>query len=129
MATPQVNTALTAGASFSQSFNISNADGTPTDLSGNTFTARLAKRPGAYNAVTSTSTVPVFDYVSFTATSSVPTTGVIVISLTAAQTAALDEGKYVFSLVMDDGSGSITELIHGLVTVRTAIGFSTTLGV
>lgn len=128
MATPQLNLTISAGTSFSQSLNISNADNSLTDLTGDSLTARMAKRAGAYNAVTSTSTTPVFDFIEMTTTIVNATEGECRISMTAAQTAALDEGKYVYSVVLNDGAGTVTEILHGLVFVQPTIGFTTTIG-
>ena len=128
MATPQLNLAISAGTSFSQSFAISNPDNSSADISGYSIIARMSKRPGAYNALSSTSATPVFEYTSFTATVADANLGECFISLTAAETATLEEGKYVYSVVLDNNAGTLTEILHGLVTVRPAIGFSTTLG-
>ena len=128
MSAPQLNLNISAGTNFSQSFNISNPDSSSTDLTGKTIVARLAKRAGAYDAVASTSTTPVFEYTNFTTTLVGATQGECEITLTAAQTAELKEGKYVYSVILDDNVGTTTEILHGLVTVRPAIGFTTTLG-
>ena len=128
MATPQLNLTITAGTSFSQSFAIGNPDQSSVDLSGHTVTARMAKHPGAYNALTSVSGAPVFKYTEFTSTIANANTGQCVISLTAAETALLSEGKYSYSVLLDDGMGTISEIIHGMVFVRPSIGFGTTLG-
>lgn len=128
MSAPQLNLSISAGTNFSQSFTISNPDSSSTDLTGQTIIARLAKRPGAYDAVASTMTNPVFDYIDFTTSVVDAVHGECLISLTAAETATLQEGKYVYSVVLDDGAGTITEILQGLVTVRPAIGFTTTIG-
>lgn len=128
MPAPQLNLNISAGTNFSQSFSVSNPDQSSTDLSGFNVIARLSKRAGAYDAVASTVTAPVFEYITFTTTMVDAATGECSISLTAAQTAVLQEGKYVYSVVLDDGAGTITEILQGLVTVRPAIGFTTTIG-
>ena len=127
MATPQLHLNISTGTTFSQSFSVFNEDLSSKDLTGYTVSARLAKRAGAYDALASTSATPVFNYSSFTTAVTDAAGGVVVISLTAAETAALEEGKYVYSVLLDDGNGTITEFTHGLVTVRPVPGFSTTL--
>ena len=127
MTTPQRNLNISAGTSFTQSFSVTNEDLSATDLTGYTVSARLAKRAGAYNALTSTSTTPVFKFTNFTTAVTDATTGAVSISLTDAETAALEEGKYVYSLLLDDNNGTVTEFAHGLVTVRSVPGFGTTL--
>ena len=128
MATPQLNLAISAGANFSQTIDISNADQSVADLSGQTVIARMAKHSGAINALTSTSTTPVYDYIQLATNITDATVGRCVISLAASETAQIKEGKYVYSVVLDNGQGTCVEILHGLVFVRTAIGFSTTLG-
>ena len=127
MTTPQRHLNISAGTSFSQSFSVTNEDLSPTDLTNYTVSARLAKRAGAYDALTSTSTTPVFKFSNFTATVTDAATGAVTISLSDTETAALEEGKYVYSLLLDDNNGTVTEFTHGLVTVRSVPGFGTTL--
>lgn len=127
MATPQLNLTISAGTSFSQSLNISNSDNSLTDLAGATMTARISKRAGSYNALTSTSATPVHDFVEMTTTIVNPAEGECSMSMTAAETAALEEGKYVYSVVLNDGAGNVTEILHGLVFVVPAIGFTTSI--
>ena len=129
MATPQLNLTISAGASFSQSLSISNADRSVTDLTLLSFTARIAKHPRAFDALASTSSAPVFEYMQMSSSVLDPNAGEVILSLTAAETAQLKEGKYVYSVVMDDGAGILTEILHGLIFVRAAIGQSTILGV
>ena len=128
MATPQLNLSISAGVNFSQSFTISNPDNSSTDLSGYTVVARMAKHGGALDALTSTSATPVYSYTSFTTELVNASLGECRISLTGAETAQLPEGKYTYSVVLDNNSGNLTEILHGLVTVRPSIGFTTTLG-
>ena len=129
MATPQLNLTISAGASFSQSLSISNADRSVTDLTLMSITARLAKHPRAFDALTSTSSAPVFEFTEMSTSILDPNAGEVILSLTPAETAQLKEGKYVYSVVMDDGAGILTEILHGLVFVRNTIGQSTVLGV
>lgn len=128
MATPQLNLTISAGASFTQSLSISNADRSVTDLTLVTITARLAKHPSSINALTSTSTAPVLEFTQMSTSILDPNGGEILLSLTAAETAQLKEGKYVYSVIMDDGVGTVSEILHGLVFVRAAIGLTSTIG-
>ena len=47
------------------------------------------------------------------------TTGVITLSLTADQTSALEEGRYVYDLeILQTSSSTITRVIEGIISVR-----------
>lgn len=128
MATPQLNLTISAGTSFTQTLSITDADRSVTDLTLMTITARIAKHPGAFDALTSTSAAPVLKFTEMNSSILDPNGGEILLSLTAAETAALKEGKYVYSVIMDDGAGFVTEILHGLVFVRAAIGLTSTIG-
>ena len=125
-ATFQVNINITAGAQFTQEYTITNVDKTPTDLTGFTFYANLAKHEEAINAVTSTSDAPVWKYCALTTNIVNATGGKYTISLTPTESSKLDEGKYVYSVVMLDGEGVYTEVVRGLAFVNKAFGFIST---
>ena len=84
--------------------------------------AKLAKHQTAQNAVTSTSDAPVYKYITFTSTIVDGPGGVYSISLDAATTAKLKEGKYVYSIVMENGSGDLVDTADGLAFVKVAFG-------
>ena len=47
------------------------------------------------------------------------TTGVVSLSLSAAQTTALDDGRYVYDLeILQTSSSTVTRVIEGIITVR-----------
>lgn len=121
-ATFQVNISITAGAAFSQQFTITNSDMTPTDLTGYTFSAYIAKHEEALNAVKSTSAAPVWKFLQFTTTVTTPASGVYTINLTPEQSEKLEEGKYVYSVVMTDTENVVTEVVKGLAFVNKAFG-------
>ena len=118
----QINIDIQAGAEFSREFSLKNPDQSPVDISGYTMHAKLAKHQTAQNAVTSTSDAPVYKYISFTSTIVDGPGGVYSISLDAATTAKLQEGKYVYSIVMENGSGDLTDTADGLAFVKVAFG-------
>ncbi len=47
-----------------------------------------------------------------------PTGGVIVLSLTDIQTAALKSGRYVYDLQITAGDSTVTRVIEGVITIR-----------
>ena len=49
------------------------------------------------------------------------TTGQITISLTDVQTAALEDGRYVYDLVITDSSGIKTRVVEGIATVNSSV--------
>ena len=49
-----------------------------------------------------------------------PTTGVVTLSLTPAQTNALDAERYVYDLEIDT-NGTVTRVIEGIITVRPSV--------
>ena len=55
---------------------------------------------------------------TFTCTISNASGGVITMALTASVTAAIEEGIYVYDLEITSGSGTVTRLLQGEVTVN-----------
>lgn len=121
----QVNITLQACADFSKTYSLKNDDGSAKDLTNHTFTANLAKHQSALDALTSTSTTTYHKFTSFTTALVNATAGTFSISLTETQTKSLDEGKYVYSIVMNDGSGNYSEVFRGLLFVTRAFGYVT----
>ena len=98
----QVNINVSAGVDFNQEFVIQNPDGSPVVITECTFAANLAKHPTAVDAAVSTSGTPVRTYVPFTTSVVDGVGGKYSIALTPTQTAKLQEGKYVYNVVMQD---------------------------
>ena len=97
------------GASFSSDVTVTNSAGDVVDLTGYTTTAKMAKSYGASSSVTITS-----------ALASDPTTGVVELTLTDTQTAALDApSRYVYDVYITQTSTStVTRVIEGVITVN-----------
>jgi methionine-rich copper-binding protein CopC len=57
-------------------------------------------------------------YTTINATNNSPTNGIIVMSLTAVQTAALKSGRYVYDLQIAAADGTVTRVIEGVITFR-----------
>lgn len=103
------NLTIDQGATFSSDVTVKDANGNPFDLTGYTAAAKMAK---GY-ASTRTRT-------NFTATVAADaTTGVVTLSLSATDTAALDAERYVYDLeITQTSSGNVTRVIEGVISVR-----------
>ena len=105
------NLILNTGATFSQSFDLLNNDGSgPLDLTDFTATAQFRKHAGSSSKT------------DFTVEFEDPRTdGKIKISLTSTQTAAISKpGRYVYDILIDSGSAK-TRVIEGSVLVREGV--------
>ena len=118
----QVNISVAAGTDFTQEYTVTNPDNSPVDITGYKFFANLAKHPTAIDAAVSTSGSPVYKYVPFTTLVVDGKRGIYNITLTAAQTSKLEEGKYVYNVVMQDLNGEKSNVIGGLAFVDVAFG-------
>ena len=115
-----VNIEIYAGTDFSKKYYMKNQDLTPTDITGYTFEARLAKHATAQDAVKTSSTAPVYRYVDFTVTITDAANGEYTLSLPAATTAKLKEGKYVYNIVSTPDGGVRSDNVNGLAFVIVA---------
>lgn len=123
MASPfQVNINISAGVDFTQQFTVNNPDFSPVDITGYKFFAKLAKHPTSIDAMTSTSGTPVYNYVTFDTSIVDGKKGIYSISLVSAKTSLLAEGKYVYSVVMQNTSGEKSPAIEGISFVDVAFG-------
>lgn len=116
-----VNLVCTAGAGFSQNFYLTNPDKTPMDITGCKITGGFAKHPGAVNAVCTTSEEVVWNSVSFTGTIADGVGGVYNLSLNPEDTRGMEQGKYVYSAVMEDVNGSTNRVVHGILFIDFAV--------
>jgi len=103
------NLIIDQGASFSSDITVKDANGNAFNLTGYTAEAKMAKGYASTRTRTIiTSTI-----------ASDPTTGVVALTLTPAQTAALDAERYVYDVeITQTSSGSVTRVIEGIITVR-----------
>lgn len=104
------NLVINTGTTFSQTFNLSSSENNSAfDLSGYTPTAQIRKWPGATGVTT------------FTAELGDPATaGVIILSLTAEQTATLKAGRHVYDIVITQGAQK-QRVVEGSVLVREGV--------
>ena len=102
------NLSIDQGATFTSDVTIKGINGTVFDLTGYTARAKMAK---GYSS-TRTRT-------SITATiSNNPSSGIITLSLTSEQTAALDAERYVYDLEIVTSTNVVTRALEGIITVR-----------
>lgn len=123
-----VNIEIAAGVDFSKTFYMKNADLSATDITNYTFSARLAKHAGALNAITSTSDAPVWQYIPFTVNITDAVNGVYELTLPAATTAKLEEGKYVYNITSQPSGGDYASNVSGLAFVSVAFGNTGSFG-
>ena len=89
------NLTIDQGATFNSDVTVKDANGNLFNLSGYTAEAKMAK---GYASTKTRSTIT-----STIATD--PTTGIVTLSMTAAQTAALDATRYVYDLEITSAAG------------------------
>ena len=104
------NLFIDQSADFTTTVTINDSAGSALDLTGYTALAMIRK---TYQSTTAT---------TFTSTFVSPrTTGQITISLTDTQTAALEDGRYVYDLVITNAAGSKTRVVEGIATVNPSV--------
>ena len=88
MAAFQVNLTISAGLSFRQEFTLANADKSPVNLTGASFTGAISKNERSINADLSTAAVPVYERIYFQCEVVNAEAGVYCIKLTPEQTSS-----------------------------------------
>ena len=103
------NLIIDQGASFSSDITVKDSNGNAFNLTGYTAEAKMAKGYASTRTRTTiTSTI-----------ASDPTTGVVALTLTSAQTADLDAERYVYDVeITQTSTGAVTRVIEGIITVR-----------
>ena len=97
---------IEAGATFSVQITVKNDDGTPKNLANHTITSQLRK--SYYSSTANSFTISITD----------SSNGNIAMTMTAANTANLRAGRYVFDVEMNDTANStITRIFEGIATV------------
>ncbi len=103
------NLTIDQGATFTSDVTVKDSNGNPFNLTGYTASAKMAK------GYQSTKTRRI---ITCTIAGD-RTTGIITLSMTADETGALEEGRYVYDLeILQTSSSSITRVIEGLIQVR-----------
>lgn len=117
----EVNISITAGADFHQSFFMANPDFTATDLTGCNVFGAIAKHANALDALQE-GDVKTTNAILLTTSLPDPQSGHYAVELGALETEKMEEGKYVYSVVLQFPDGRIVEATSGLVFVSKAFG-------
>lgn len=105
------NLSINSGTDFEQVFTLASSSGnSDLDLTGYTGEAKIAKHAGAAEA----------NKVAFAVSFVSPNDGIISIALTEEQTSALSEGRYVYDVVLNDGSRK-TRVVEGMAFVSKGV--------
>ena len=104
------NLIIDQGANFSSDITVKDANGNAFNLTGYTTEAKMAK---GYASTRTRTTIT-------SAVASDATTGVVSLSLTATQTAALDAPeRYVYDVeITQTSTGTVTRVIEGIISTR-----------
>jgi hypothetical protein len=102
------NLSIDQGATFTSDITVKDINGNVFDLTGYTAVGKLAKGYSSTRTRTAMTTSFAIDR----------TTGILSISLTANQTAALDPERYVYDVEIISSGGVVTRVLEGIITVR-----------
>lgn len=94
------------GTTFQTSIDLANDDGTAINVANYTFQSQIRKSYYSSNA-TANLTVTVVDEAN----------GNVTLSLTAAQTANITPGRYLYDVKMTSSGSVTTRIVEGIVTV------------
>jgi hypothetical protein len=104
----KANLVIDQGSTFSANVDVSNVDGQIFNLTGYTVAAQMRKNYASASAV------------NFNA-SHTGVLGQILLSLTSTATSTLEPGRYLYDIEITSGSGVITRVVEGIVTVTPGI--------
>ena len=109
----RANLRIDQGATFSTDVTVTNSDGTAFDLTGYTASAKLSQGYASTKTRTSFTTTINTD----------PTTGIIILTLSADQTSALEApARYVYDIeILKTADSTITRVIEGIITVSPSV--------
>jgi hypothetical protein len=102
----KANIIIDQGADFATSITVADVDGNIVDLSGYTARGQIRKH---YTSSTKT---------DFIITFGIPRTeGVVNLTLSNANTASMEAGRYVFDSELISGAGVVSRMVEGIATV------------
>tara|TARA_B100001057_G_scaffold335703_1_gene336428 strand:+ start:186 stop:524 length:339 start_codon:yes stop_codon:yes gene_type:complete len=103
------NLIVNSGSTFKQTFDLAKADDSgPLNLDNATVTSQFRKHAGSTSKH------------DFTTTKDTENQGKVTISLTATQSAVPKPGRYVYDIVITEGS-EITRVVEGSVLIREGV--------
>lgn len=100
----KANITIDQGADFSTTIDVTDEDGNAVNLSGFTGASQMRKH---YTSSASTNLTVNVDAVL----------GTVTLSMSSEASANLAPGRYVYDCEITDGSGIVTRLVEGIVTV------------
>ena len=101
------NIIINTGTSFNQSFTLESINtNSVLDLTDYTIKSEMRKHPGSTTGIT-----------TFTSSIASAVGGQITIGLSTTQTASLKPGRYVYDVVLTDGSGVRDRVVEGMALV------------
>ena len=116
----QVNLQLQTGADFYQEFYLRNDDMSPIDLTGITFHGTMQKHSRSVDANSEHSDRV---YTKFGTQIVDAANGTYAITLGRADTVNLEEGKYVYDIMMIDAQSHFTPVASGLMFIDAGFGY------
>lgn len=104
------NIVINQGTDFSQVFNLADASNDQIDLTGFSLSAQMRKHAGSSVSIDLNPTLV-----------TPATSGGVRISLTDTQTSTLKPGRYVYDILITDGSGIKTRVVEGSAIIREGV--------
>lgn len=104
-----VELSIEQGTTFSTTINVNENDGSPKDLS--SYSARSQMRKSYYASSSK----------NFTMTKTDAAGGEITMSMSAANTANLTPGRWVYDVEIEDLGGVVTRIFEGIVVVMPGV--------
>jgi len=107
-AIPAINLVIPQGTTFSETFVSTESDGSVTNLTGYSGTAKMKKWYGSSSSVTFTINITT-------------ATGEVAIGLTPGQTLGLEPGRYYYDVRLQSSGGAVSKLVEGMAMVQAGI--------
>lgn len=103
------NLFIDQGTDFTVTVDVSDATGGILDLTGYSAAAQIRKTYGSSSKV------------DFSTSTGTPSQGKVTMSLTDAQTSALESGRYVYDLNITSGGGVTTRVVEGQAIITPGV--------
>lgn len=104
------NLSVDQGTDFNAQLTVYDDNNAPWDLTGYTASAKIKKSYYSSN------------FVEFNVNfNSNRTTGIIIIDLTSTQTSSMEQGRYLYDIVIKDSSEKKVRVIEGIITINPGV--------